>query len=99
MSDAKITCSECGAQVHAIQLHLRDSHPNMTVEEYSAKYPDAPLLSDMAKRKIAERQAAKVEPAETKVDMATEQPASVSVLIPMNGVIKKPFNEVFTWVA
>jgi len=97
MSDAKITCSECGAQVHAIQLHLRDAHPSMTVEEYSAKYPDAPLLSDMAKRKIAERQASKGIPAAaetTTVEMATE-PASVSALIPKNGVIKKPFNEIF----
>jgi cobaltochelatase CobS len=69
----------------------------MTVEEYSAKYPDAPLLSDMAKRKIAERQASKGIPAAaetTTVEMATE-PASVSALIPKNGVIKKPFNEIF----
>lgn len=87
MSDAKITCSVCGAQVHAIQLHLRDAHPEMTIEEYTEKYPDAPILSDLAKRKIAERQAA---PVENKIEMASEPPAA------LNGVAKKAFNEVFS---
>lgn len=90
MSDAKITCSVCGAQVHAIQLHLRDAHPEMTVEQYVEKFPDAPLLSDLARRKLAERQATKPEAAESKVEMATEAPTVV------NGVAKKAFNEVFS---
>lgn len=99
MSDAKITCSVCGAQVHAVQLHLREAHPEMSLEEYSERYPDAPLLSDLAKRKIAERAAAKAVDPSTKMEMAgaaaEAAPASVSALVPRNGVIKKAFNEVF----
>ncbi len=73
MSDAKITCSICGAQVHAIQLHLRDAHPELTIEAYAEKYPHAPLLSELAKRKLAEKQAERAATGEeTKVAMATE---------------------------
>jgi cobaltochelatase CobS len=99
MSDAKITCSVCGAQVHAIQLHLREAHPELSIEEYSEKYPDAPLLSELAKRKIAERAAAKAVDPAIKVEMAAAPaeapPANVSALVPRSGVIKKAFNEVF----
>ncbi len=97
MSDAKITCSICGAQVHAIQLHLRDAHPELTIEAYAEKYPHAPLLSELAKRKLAEKQAERAATGEeTKVAMATEpEAAAASALIPKGGVIKKAFNELF----
>jgi cobaltochelatase CobS len=98
MSDAKITCSVCGAQVHAIVLHLREAHPEMTVEEYSEKYPDAPLLSEMAKRRIEERALAKA--GEVKMEMAAQpaaEPASnVTAMAPKSGAIKKMFNEAFS---
>lgn len=90
MSDAKITCSECGAQVHAIQLHLREAHPEMSVEQYSAKYPDAPLLSELAKQKLAERSAARA--AETKTEMAGVSESAPAV---SNGIVKKAFNDLF----
>lgn len=99
MSDAKITCSICGAQAHAIQLHLKEDHPEVTIEQYQQRFPDAPILSDLAKRKIAEKQAARAAaPAETtKVAMAgTENAAAnVSALVPKGGVLKKALNEVF----
>lgn len=53
----KITCQVCGAQVHAIQKHLTESHPEISLEDYKAQFPAAPLLSDAAKAKIAERRA------------------------------------------
>lgn len=53
----KITCQVCGAQVHAISKHLIEEHPDITLDDYKARYPAAPLLSDAAKAKIAERRA------------------------------------------
>lgn len=55
--DGKIVCAIDGAEVHAIKLHLRDNHPDWTVEKYQATYPGAPLLSKMAEDSIARRKA------------------------------------------
>lgn len=46
--DDKIICQIDGAECHAIQLYLRDAHPDVTIEAYKAKYPHAPLLSPWA---------------------------------------------------
>jgi cobaltochelatase CobS len=51
----KITCQLCGSSVHSIQKHLLEEHPDYTLDQYKAMYPDAPLLSEAAKAKIAER--------------------------------------------
>jgi cobaltochelatase CobS len=61
MSDTgdKITCQECGALTHAIQLHLPEAHPGMTLADYQAKYPEAPVLSDRAKAELERQRAAK----------------------------------------
>lgn len=59
MSEAKITCQVCGKPVHAIQMHLKEDHPELTLEEYKAKWPDAPLLSAYAKKRLQERRAKK----------------------------------------
>jgi cobaltochelatase CobS len=59
MSDGKITCHVCGAQVHAIQVHLKEEHPEMTLAEYREEFPEAPLLSAAAKKRIEERKKAK----------------------------------------
>lgn len=48
----KINCEICGAQVHSIQIHLRDEHPDTNIAEYREQYPEAPLLSDLAKEQI-----------------------------------------------
>jgi len=59
--DEKISCAICHAKVHAIQLHLRDHHPDVTVEQYKANYPDAPLLSEAAIARINARNKTKEE--------------------------------------
>jgi cobaltochelatase CobS len=51
----KITCQLCGEQVHSIQKHLGEAHPEVALEEYKARFPAAPLLSEAARAKIAER--------------------------------------------
>lgn len=54
-SDGKITCQIDGALCHSIQLHLRDHHPEWTIERYKTEFPDAPLLSKLAEKKLAQR--------------------------------------------
>lgn len=50
----KITCQECGEQVHSIAIHLKKSHPKMTVAEYQEKYPGAMLMSTTAQNYVEE---------------------------------------------
>ena len=59
--EEKISCAICHAKVHAIQLHLRDHHPTVTIEQYKADYPDAPLLSEAAIARINARNKTKEE--------------------------------------
>ena len=54
-NDGKITCQIDGALCHSIQLHLRDHHAEWTVERYKAEFPDAPLLSKLAEKKLQQR--------------------------------------------
>lgn len=93
MSESKITCQVCGAQVHSVQLHLSKEHPSMSLDDYVDTYPDAPLLSALALAKIAERKAAKASEPETTVEMATSE--SASPLAPKSGMLKKAFHETF----
>lgn len=62
----KVKCEVCGEEVHSIPRHLKDAHAEdasiaITLEQYREQYPDAPLLSDLAReqlRKIQEGRAA-----------------------------------------
>jgi len=57
--ESKIQCRICNAHVHSIQLHLKKDHDAiMSLEEYQERYPGAPVLSELAKKKIAEKTAA-----------------------------------------
>lgn len=58
MSD-KIVCKICGAETHSIQLHLRNDHPEISISEYQNRYPGEPILSELAKAKLREKEAAK----------------------------------------
>jgi cobaltochelatase CobS len=59
INDGKIVCKIDGARVHSIQIHIRDNHPDWTIEKYKAEFPGEPLLSPTAMRKIADRAAHK----------------------------------------
>lgn len=50
-----IECRLCGVKLHSISQHLKEFHPEITLDEYKAQFPDAPLLSDYAKELISER--------------------------------------------
>lgn len=69
MSNDKIECKLDGALVHSVELHLRNNHPEVTIADYMAKYPGAPILSDLAKAAIAKK----------KADAAAEAPAPTTV--------------------
>jgi cobaltochelatase CobS len=89
----KITCQICGASTHAIVLHLKEDHKDWTLEKYQAEYPDAPLFSDLAKKRLADAHAKKDEG--VTVEMAGTS-ASVAMFTPKDGVSKKPMNELFS---
>lgn len=55
--DGKIVCQIDNARVHSIQIHLREHHPDWTIERYKAEFPDAPLLSKMAEERLRKRAA------------------------------------------
>lgn len=72
MAKDTIKCESCDADVHVIKVHLDrehgpDSASPMTLEEYQSTYPEAPLLSDRAKQRLAEKQAGEslIRPIET----------------------------------
>lgn len=43
--DDMITCQLDGAKCHSIRKHLKLHHPDVTIEEYKGRFPEAPLLS------------------------------------------------------
>jgi len=101
MSDQKITCQHCGAKVHVIASHLKQAHPEMTMEEYQAKWPDAPLMSELAKvtlqkKLAASRQESEEGGAKEAIETsAIPAPASVDTLVPSGPTSKKLFHQLF----
>lgn len=82
-SDGKITCQIDGALCHSIQLHIRDHHPEWTLERYRTEFPDAPLLSKLAEKKLAQRR-------EQEKAKAEAEPETRKM-----GMKKQAFHEVF----
>lgn len=82
----KIECKVCGAYTHAISMHLKEAHPDMTTAQYSERFPGAPLLSEAAKRKLAER---------TAISAAKSAPTTVSAAATESAEKKAYFHEVF----
>lgn len=97
MSDnGKIECRECGAMVHAVQRHLKEAHPAITTEQYQAKYPGAPMLSEAAKVALAKKKAeAAAGEGGGEAVMAHAASATVTTLVPKGTIIKKHLHEVF----
>ena len=84
MTTDKILCQICNAEVHSIQLHLRDHHPEISVEDYGSAYPDTPLLSAVAEKILKDKRES-----EGRIDMA------VAEFKAPNGSTMKPMHEVF----
>ena len=56
--DGKIGCRVCGARVHAMQIHLREEHPEISLADYCDQFPGAPVLSDRARALAEQKRAA-----------------------------------------
>lgn len=95
MSD-KIKCEICGEEVHAIHIHLKEAHPEVTITEYREKFPGAPILSERAKQLLAERKKAQEASAATGGKTAeTAKSAESDSESLEEGVARKPLNVVF----
>lgn len=86
---SRIKCAICGAEVHSIQLHIRNDHPDWSIEKYQIEHPGQPLLSPMAQAKIAEKKAAEAAVA------PTPEVKPVTAALETSGIIKRAFHEVF----
>jgi cobaltochelatase CobS len=86
-TDTRITCSICGARVHSIQLHLRDEHPETSLEDYKRSFPDDPLMSEMAMSRLASRRVAPL-----KTEMAG---VATSNVVDFGASKRAPMHEVF----
>jgi len=82
----KIVCSICGEQTHSIQLHLKEAHPEVTVNDYIAEYPNAELFSQAAKEKIDGIRSEKIKMAGV---------STAEVVKPKFGDSTKAMNDVF----
>ena len=80
MSNDKIECKLDGALVHSVELHLRNNHPEVSIADYMAQYPGAPILSELAKQAIAKKkaEAAAAAPAATQPAPTTEGTTTVA---------------------
>lgn len=86
---SKIICEICGEQVHSIQLHLTESHTNITLQKYKELYPDAELLSEAAKTMIEKKKSES-----SKLYMASSAATVVSIFSGSEAT-KMPMNKVF----
>lgn len=50
-----VRCELDGVYVHSIAKHLKDNHPDVSLDVYKVSYPDAPLLSQRAQDALAKR--------------------------------------------
>lgn len=93
-SNGKIACAICGAMIHSVELHLKDKHENMTLQQYQAQYPNEPVLSEVAKAAIAKRMAEQGSAAPAVAMAGSAMPANVTALNP-NGETTGALHEVF----
>lgn len=99
----KVKCEICGANEHVISTHLKSAHLEVSVEQYQASYPNAPLMSEEALALLEKKRAAKAAAVAataagadggTKLDMAGTA-ANVTTLIPKGSIIKQALHDVF----
>lgn len=83
----RITCRICNAEIHSIQLHLRNDHPDWTVEKYQADFPDAPMLSPLAESKVKEAMEKKAKSAIS--------PEGAVIKVEMAGTSKRSLHDIF----
>lgn len=93
--DNRISCRLCGAKVHSIELHLRETHKGVTLAEYQATYPEAPILSEIAKQKIAEARQKKEAEAAATTGVKTAMAGAALSVVAGSGEARLAFHELF----
>lgn len=91
---SKIACEICGSQEHIISKHLQVAHPEVTIADYQARYPNAPIYSPAALAALEKKRAEKAAEEGSTIAMAGAV-ASVTTLVPKGTAISKVFHEVF----
>ena len=61
MTNMKISCEICGELTHAVQMHLKEKHPEMSIQKYREIYPNAETLSELAKMQLEKKRKEKEE--------------------------------------
>lgn len=91
-----IICEICGEEVHSIQLHIKEKHHDWDIKGYQNVYPDSPLLSDLAAKKIAEKARTKEEAVAITTEMVTGSPAAAPApVVSIETDSHAPMHEVF----
>jgi cobaltochelatase CobS len=98
MNMEQIECRLCGVKCHAIKAHLKEAHSvssaqPMALNGYQAQFPDAPVLSELMMKKLAERK--KLEEDQGEI-IKPKEPKPESQNVSKGGYIKKPMYEVFS---
>jgi len=50
----RVKCEICGEEAHFIEAHLKSAHPEMTIDDYAAKYPSSPIMSKIGEERRKE---------------------------------------------
>lgn len=94
-------CKICGSEFAVLSVHLEQKHPGVSLEDYKARYPGAPIMSEAAekllKKKIAEKQQQQ-EAQVKKVEKKEEEAVALNFEgLPTNAYTKvdRNFHEVF----
>lgn len=80
----KITCRICGEECHAIQYHLKEKHPEISLVDYKKQYPEAPIYSDAVLERLEELR-----------KKNSESKKGPSAPEPFGGYTVKQFHQVF----
>ncbi len=99
MSNDRIKCAICNAEVHSIELHLRDKHPEMSLSEYEATYPGWAILSETAQRMVEEQRRKRAAAAATTTaptaEVSTAASAVPAIAPGSAATMRKALHEVF----
>ena len=88
-SDGRIVCHIDAARVHSIAMHIKEHHPDWTIERYKEEFPGMPLLSPKAAELARQRRLAKQKLEEARAERGPE------VTVGAMRAVKKAFHEVF----
>lgn len=93
-ANQKISCQICSEDVHHIGKHLAQAHPGVSIEDYQAQHPGAPLTSPKFEEEAKKRAAKKAEEQKETAGMQN-MVAKILPFTPPNSTVRQPMHEVF----